>query len=61
MKKLLKITRNCLLLTLCTAAFGWALVTGLDKEAHRMDVVKAYNCQHFGAKMNEMYGKETCI
>lgn len=30
-------------------ALAYALDIGMDREAQRMEIVKAYNCQHFNA------------
>ena len=38
----------------------FAFLAGLDKEAARMDAVREYNCQHYGASMNKHYGQEVC-
>ena len=41
-------------------AFGWAVLTGLQREAIRQDAVQEYNCKHYGAAINNHYGRELC-
>ena len=52
-------------LIICFLFFGFigflaALDYGLEREAMRLDAVKEYNCQHYGAKMNADYRDGTC-
>lgn len=45
---------------LIISGMGWALVTGLNREAARQDTVRQHNCENYGAAINKHYGQELC-
>ncbi|MGB0817832.1 MAG: hypothetical protein ACPGQQ_02910 [Candidatus Puniceispirillaceae bacterium] len=60
MNRAFKIIINGLLVAVCTVTFGWALVTGLDKELDRQEAVQRDNCAKYGQHINRMAGSEVC-
>lgn len=53
------VTGAVIALMLC--GFGFAVIEGLSREAKRQDVVREYNCKHYGAAINKHYGREVCL
>lgn len=39
---------------------GLCVINGLNKEAKRKDVVRQYNCAHYGQAINKHAGSEVC-
>jgi len=59
-KKILRGALYCLVGSAVISLMGWALLTGLNKEADRMDSVRDSNCALYGAAINKHAGSEVC-
>lgn len=60
LKSVSKILGAVVLTVLAIAAFALVVKVSFAREIKRQEVVRAYNCQHYGVAINEFYGKELC-
>lgn len=59
-KKIVHFGFGLLLVAAGSAAFGWVIVHGAEKEIARQDAVREYNCIHYGAAINKLAGSDIC-